>query len=138
MVMDTSWAGQYIGTPWEKGGEGPQAYSCWGFFRMVQTTRFGIAVPAVHVDVDDDAALLHAVSRHPEGQRWEKVSAPRHGDAVIVHRPLHIGIWIDYEGGGVLHCVRGIGVIFTPGSAWASSGFGRREYRRIKNSEGHP
>jgi hypothetical protein len=43
---------------------------------------------------------------------------------------MHIGTWLDVDGGGVLHCTRGIGVIFTHDAAWRLSGFGRREYFR--------
>lgn len=129
-----SWAAQYIGIPWEVGAQGPHAYDCLGFFRMVQRVHFGVDLPPVMTPVCADAsamaALVGLLGGRGEMDRWPAVQRPRHGDAVLVHRPLHIGTWLDVDGGGVLHCVEGIGVIFTADSAWRTSGFGRREYFR--------
>lgn len=129
-----SWAAQYIGTPWEIGAQGPRAYDCLGFFRMVQRVHFGVDLPPVMTPACADAsamdALVGLIGGRGEVDRWPAVQQPRHGDAVLVHRPLHIGVWLDADGGGVLHCVEGIGVIFTADAAWRTSGFGRREYFR--------
>lgn len=119
----------YIGLPWQAGAQGPDAYDCMGFFRAVQRRHFGVTVaPIIAPDYDDPAALVELFSNHVERARWARIERPRHGDAVIIHRPLHIGTWLDVDGGGTLHCVRGIGVVFTPDAAWPVSGFGRREF----------
>jgi hypothetical protein len=100
-----------------------------GFFRHVQAQHFGIEVPEILApNYDDSQALAALFGNHAERGRWQRMSMPEHGAAVIVHRPLHIGTWLDVDGGGVLHCTRGVGVIFTHHSAWLVSGFGRREY----------
>lgn len=127
----TAWS-DYIGTPWEAGSQGPDTYDCWGFFRMVQREHFGIDVPLIlAIDYDDPTALVNLFREHGENARWESVDVPQNGDAVIIHKPFHIGLWLDVDGGGVLHCIRGAGVIFTYDAAWRLSGFGRREYRRF-------
>lgn len=128
-----SWAARHIGIPWEAGAQGPDAYDCWAFFRMVQREHFGRQVPVILApDYDDPTALAGLFRSHEENGRWQPVTdKPRHGDAVIIHKPLHVGIWLDADGGGVLHCVRGAGVIFTHDAAWRVSGFGRREVRRF-------
>lgn len=124
-----SWAADYIGLPWVAGAQGPDAYDCMGFFRHVQGKHFGIQVPQIIApDPDDASALVALFNQHEERSRWPRIATPEHGCAVIVHRPLHIGVWLDVDGGGVLHCVRGVGVIFTSSEAWRLSGFGRREY----------
>ena len=69
-------------------------------------------------------------STDPERKKWVKVPKPFHGCGTLVHRPLHIGVWLNIDGGGVLHCSRGIGVIFTQDSSWHMSGYGRKEYFR--------
>ncbi len=129
-----SWAADYVlaGIRWEKGAQGPDAYDCWAFFRMVQAKHFNISVPSVLVpDYDDPEVLVSLFRGHGESDRWVPVDKPQHGDGVIVHKPLHAGVWLDVDGGGVLHCVRGIGVIFTSDASWRLSGFGRREFRRF-------
>jgi hypothetical protein len=121
----------YIGIPWVAGAQGPDAFDCMAFFRYIQEKHFGIEVPSVIApDYEDATALVDLMTNHPERQRWIAVNKPEHGSAALVRRPMHIGVWIDVDGGGVLHCVRGCGVIFTSDSSWHSSGFGRREFFR--------
>ena len=123
----------YIGIPWEAGAQGPDCYDCMGFFRFVQGRHFGIEVPLVIApDYDDPYGLSALFTTHTERQRWELIQKPFHGCAVLVRRPSHIGVWIDLDGGGVLHCVRGSGVVFTHDAAWPASGFGRREFLKLK------
>lgn len=127
----THWATKYIGIPWEQAAQGPYAYDCWGFFRMVQREHFNIVVPLVLApDYNDSTALVNLFSRHEENHHWSAIAVPQDGDAVIIHRPFHIGVWLDIDGGGVLHCIKGIGVIYTRNASWLLSGFGRREYKR--------
>ena len=120
---------QYIGIPWAAGCQGPDAYDCMGFFRKIQADHFNIDVPQIIApDYMDPTVLVDLFNKHTERTNWVRMDKPRHGCAVIVHRPMHIGVWLDIDGGGVLHCVKGIGVIFTHNSSWAVSGFGRREF----------
>lgn len=122
----------YIGTPWQAGAQGPQAFDCMAFFRHVQGAHFGRAVPQIIApDYDDPTTLAALFTQHPERTRWAQIACPEHGCAVLIRRPMHIGTWLDVDGGGVLHCVRGAGVVFTSNSAWPASGFGRREYFRL-------
>jgi hypothetical protein len=119
----------YIGTPWVAGSQGPDAYDCMGFFRHIQRKHFNIEVPQIIApDYNNPRVLVDLFSSHPERQRWSSLQKPVHGSAVIVRHPLHIGTWLDMDGGGVIHCVRGIGVIFTHDSSWPSSGFGQKDY----------
>lgn len=124
--------GDYIGTPWVAGAQGPEAYDCMGFFRHLQREHFGIEVPSIIAPDYEDASVLVALfGTHPERKRWVQIDKPEHGCASIIRTPLHIGTWLDVDGGGVLHCVRGIGVIFTLDAAWPVSGFGRKEFFRF-------
>lgn len=120
---------QYVGVPWEAGAAGPDSYDCMAFFAHIQGTYFGRDVPRVLVpDYDNARTLVSLFANHQERANWQVADTPVHGCAVLSRSPLHIGTWLDVDGGGVLHCVRGIGVIFTHNSSWLHSGFGRREY----------
>lgn len=126
--MSRHWAAQYIGTPWAKGGEGPDAYNCWNFFRMVQLKHFGIGIGPVQADEDVPREFIEAFRTHPDRAQWHEVLRPREGDGVEVWHikyPWHIGVWVDVDGGGLLHCVRGMGVIFSRGVELPAQGFGR-------------
>lgn len=128
------WATAYIGTPWQAGAQGPEAYDCWGFFRHVQAAHFGRQVPEILIDPDQLRAVVRAFAHHPEHEQWAQVSAPAEGDAVLLAHaahPSHVGVWVGADGGGVLHCVRGQGVVFSGLAALAAAGWGHvRFYRR--------
>ena len=120
---------KYIGIPWEAGAQGPDAYDCMAFFRLIQVEHFKIEVPAIIApDYEDAGTLVELFGNHEERLRWHRVVLPSHGDAVMIHRPMHVGTWLNIDGGGVLHCVRGAGVVFTSDASWRMSGFGRREF----------
>ena len=123
---------QYIGTPWEAGAQGPAAFDCMAFFRFLQGKHFGIQVdPIIAPDYEDSTSLVSLFGTHPERKRWTQIKRPEHGCAVIIRSPLHIGTWLDVDGGGVLHCVRGCGVVFTSDGSWPLSGFGKKEFFRF-------
>jgi hypothetical protein len=124
---------KYIGIPWEAGAQGPEAFDCMAFFRYIQKEHFDIEVPSIIApDYEDQYAIADLFATHAERQKWVRIEHPIHGCAALIHRPMHIGIWLNIDGGGVLHCVRGSGVVFTSDSSWLVSGFGRKEYFRYK------
>jgi len=132
------WAEQYLGKPWVLGTSGPDTYDCWGLVRAVLREQFTIDVPAIIVpDCAGLAVVREAMAQfqhHPELQRWQPVAAPRHGDGVqmsAARTPWHVGIWLDVDGGGVLHCLEGAGVIFTPPAALRNAGWRRCSYWRF-------
>ena len=95
MTGAAHWATQYIGRPWVAGAQGPDTFDCWAFFRFIQREHFGVEVPIVEVeDYDDGAALAMLFRTHGERGRWQRVSTASEGIGVIIHRPLHAGIWL--------------------------------------------
>jgi len=109
------WAEDLIGRPWRAGGRGPNAFDCWGLVRYCWRDRFGIQVPEIPIDAGDLRAVHAGFRDHPERRRWRLVADPREGDAVLMRQsrhPIHVGLWLEADGGGVLHAARGIGVVF--------------------------
>lgn len=108
------WAENYLGVPWSPTGEGGACFHCWSFTRHVLRQHFGLEVPAVAYS-DDVVELARLFRDHPERQRWLEVERPADGDVVLMRRnrvPIHVGIWLSVNRGGVLHCQRGDGVVF--------------------------
>jgi len=111
----THWANTYIGAPWVEGAEGPDAYDCYGLLRTVMQTHYGIEMPVVELDRGNVLAVVRAIRRHEENANWEPLAKPEDGCLVKMFRagdPDHVGIWIDADGGGVLHCNQVDGVAF--------------------------
>lgn len=105
------WALGYLGLPWVNGER-----DCFQFFRQVQLERFERALPPYIVDAGRVLDCVRAINANPERQRWDEVAAPAEGDAVLMSQsrvPTHVGVWVEANGGGVLHCVQGAGVVFS-------------------------
>lgn len=92
-----------IGTPWQAGATGPDAYDCWAAAGMVQERFFDRRLPGL----GEDPRKTITRSR----RSWMRCDTPRDGDIVEMRRmgrANHVGVWIR---GGILHCQRGAGMV---------------------------
>lgn len=129
------WAMDYLGQPWQAGAQGPGAWDCWSFFRHIQAAHFGREVPVIDVDAMSLHAVAHAFNSHGERGRWDEVSPPQDGDAALLAHnryPSHVGVWLSIDGGGVLHCQQGSGVIFTRVTMLRHMGWANARYYRAQ------
>lgn len=127
------WAFSYLGTPWVSGGDGSAGYDCYTFMRHIQFAHFGIDMPVIDTSADDYRAVVGAMRQHDEKSNWIHVQDPEEGDCVLMAHakyPSHAGVYLAADGGGVLHCVRGEGVVFSSCHALYKAGWGRLEYYR--------
>jgi hypothetical protein len=116
---------KYVGIPWEQGANGPDAFDCGAFASMVLAEHFGRTLPPLAIPLANEGGASYTM---PDGGVWGVVDIPDHGDLCMVLFPqAHYGVWLDVDGGGVLHCFPGSGVIFTKNKDWR---FGRRQYLR--------
>lgn len=125
------WAYKYIGLPWVNGAQGPNEFDCWGFFRYIQENHFYNVIPAYDVNANDFKTVANTIMDAEYRTKWRSTSTPTESCAVLMAHakyPSHVGIWLDVDGGGVLHCVRGEGVVFSTVSSLKSCGWGRVEY----------
>jgi hypothetical protein len=126
-----------IGLPWVVGAQGPDAYDCWGLFVTVQRSYFQRSLPENPVDATNLRAVLDAFIGHPERQRWQWVNHPEEGDAVLMRQsryPVHIGVWLDIDGGGVIHAVRHAGVVFQTLAGLDAHGWRIEGFYRFRES----
>lgn len=109
MIMH--WASQYLGQPWIQ-----HENDCWAFFRRVSENHFNRHLSIIELDTSNVKTCVDNLLNHPELHSWLKTEQPKEGDAVLMSKskaPTHVGMWLDVDGGGILHCVKGAGVIFT-------------------------
>lgn len=103
------WAEQYIGAPWIAG-----EHDCWAFARRVWREQFALDVPPVDVDACNRLACSRAFEGHDEKTHWQPILKPNEGDAALIgksSRASHVGLYADVNGGAILHCVQGHGVV---------------------------
>lgn len=103
------YATSLLGKKYKSGGNGPDEFDCWGLLRNVQMTCFDRDIQAIvpPEDEDDLRALIKFIREHPEHQNWIVVDEPVHGGGVEMSssaHPHHIGVYLDIDGGGILHC----------------------------------
>ena len=133
------WALGYLGKPWRAGCDGPEAYNCWGLVRAVYRERLGVELPAVEVDDLSVRDCARAFGAPGARTAWTRMLSPREPDAVLMARarfPSHVGVWLDIDGGGVLHALGspdsdgGGAVYFSSLRALVAGGWGRIEFYR--------
>lgn len=132
------WATRYIGLPWENGAQGPEAFDCWALVRHVQREHYGRELPIINVDADDLAAVSNAFAHHPEKSRWQRIVGQLDGDCVLTHKGSqvdHVGIYLEIDGGRVLHAVRGSGVVCTALPVLKRMGWHPLEFYRFKKQD---
>lgn len=124
------WAAKYIGDEYDA-----VTHDCWGFCRRVWAEQFSLDVPVVTVSGSNLRAITRAFGNNPERANWRDVDFPQEGDAVLLAHsryPSHVGIWVEADGGGVLHCQDPMGVIFSSRAALVRAGWAHLQfYRRI-------
>lgn len=120
-----------LGRPWKLGAQGPDSYDCWSLMRSVQARLWGRDLPLVQMPAGAGPELIAAaLAQHPGRRWWQPVEAPIGGDGVeMVHvkHPRHVGIWLEEDGGLVLHATDPAGV--TLDSLVALRALGWRDFR---------
>ena len=114
MTPPVEWPAPFVGLPYSPVGEGPDQFHCWAFVRHVQSVVFGRALPPAPAD-GNFVAHAQVIADSAERARWRRMSSPIDGDIVLMghtRTPHHVGVWARSDGGGVLHCLDPLGVVF--------------------------
>ena len=125
----------YLGLPYTKTGFGPDSYNCWGLLIHIQKTYFNTEMPLA--PLGDEVACLNLFKTKTECGEWIQTKEPKHGDCVLLKggRNPHVGIYLDFDGGGVLHSLEGMGVIYSRLRELNHQGFGRTKFYKIVNAK---
>lgn len=104
-------------------------FNCWGLVRDVYSKFFNIQLPKSNLG--DPLAELH--QERINSKRWVPIDAPIHGAGVLMRdgQEPHCGVWLDFDGGGVLHCERINGVRFQSISDLNNNGYSKLRFYRI-------
>ncbi|EJW12728.1 hypothetical protein A33M_1698 [Rhodovulum sp. PH10] len=106
-----------INAPWTRDGR-----HCWRLVADVQRDLFGRALPPV-LDAGCGGGEGRRYRRglfaqHAERGRWHEVGRPVHGAVALMRRRAavegdyeHAGVWLELDGGGVLHTDAPHGVV---------------------------
>lgn len=131
--MNAADASLLVGKPYEPFGRGPEAFNCWGLLRFVQLAYFGLDMGEMPIGNEEQTKQQH--NDNLNVGLYEPIDKPYHGCAVLLRagNAPHVGVWLNIDGGGVLHSFENVGVIWTPQHSLNRLGFGRCRYYRINN-----
>jgi hypothetical protein len=115
MVEATAFVDLVIGRPYE-----PAGLHCWELVRACQGAVFGRGLPPVLVAPERKRELIGMMDLRHNYPGWREIEAPAHGAVVFMTRhghdvskaACHAGVWLDLDGGGVLHTDDPHGVVF--------------------------
>lgn len=120
-----------IGKPWKLGAYGPNQYDCWSLSRLVQKELFGRDMPMFEDPPTALRGLVKLITTSEHRSKWQKVEEPKHGCLVEMTRstqPYHLGVWLDIDGGAILHCEANYGVSWDKQVILLNSGWRRFTY----------
>jgi cell wall-associated NlpC family hydrolase len=92
---------RYIGIPYVVGGESFEASDCYGICKLYAKNELNLILPTyMYSNLDNEAVAEVAIkaAAHGLGDKWEKVSEPKHGDVLtfrIFGHEVHCGIVLD-------------------------------------------
>lgn len=119
------------GRPWTR------EEHCWELVRTAAREVGNFELPAFLITTSTTPLQkLRAFRDHPERERWVQVSSPGHLDVVLMSRELvrapvtHAGIFLDVDGGGILHVDAPHGVEFVAPFEIALRGWTAEYFRR--------
>ncbi len=124
------WAYQYIGKPWVSGARGPDQFDCWGLVYWICKTHLGINLPE-YAGIDTEAdplgvvRAMREIDRSAGSHKWIPIRTPKEDCAVAMGGKecySHVGIYVNIDGGLVLHCSRQ-GVVATSERALKTHGY---------------
>lgn len=106
----THWALKYIGKPWICG-----KYDCWGLVQDVYLNELGIRLSPIITNATDLRRVFAEFAQEANYSDFCQIKILKDNAVVVLSQgkyPSHVGIWLDIDGGGILHNQRNVGVIF--------------------------
>lgn len=122
---------QYIGLPYKRGGDTKAGFNCWFLMAHIQKEYFNKNIP--HVDIENPDVIKATHIEYMRKGAWEIVKVPSHGDVALMKDAPnpHVGVYLDIDGGGILHAEEGVGVNFLPMRYLAHAGYSRTVFYKV-------
>jgi cell wall-associated NlpC family hydrolase len=127
------WATQYLGKKWVSGARGPDTFDCWGLVQFVEKKHYNRDLPDFPIDAHALARIAVEIDEQSKNGTWEQIPKPVDGCIVALghnQRFHHVGLYLEVDGGFILHSLDHHGVLCTPTARLKSSGWNRVAYYR--------
>ena len=127
-----NWLNNYIGIPWVNGGRSIDGFDCWGLLWHIYQEYFDLKIEC-HPTHDASQISKNKALFMSEKRAWQRVEHPKNGDAVAMatgRAVHHVGIWLNVDGGMILHTMESTGCVLQTIPALQSRGFNLKFFRK--------
>lgn len=113
-MNDLTWLSDVLNKPWKAYATGPDAYDCRGVLCKAFWHIHGVVFDRhSSVPINNAHRFHEAVQQEAATGCWQRLVAPEHGCIVLLGsglKPHHVGVWLDINGGRLLHSTEQGGV----------------------------
>lgn len=97
--------------------------------RAIYSDALGVILPACQFsdDTRNSTSYRDAISAHSTTPMWSPIDAPVDGCVVAMGKrewPHHVGVYLDVDGGRIVHCLERVGCASDKLSTLRKSGWG--------------
>ena len=133
------WALDYLNKPWTKGGRGPDTFDCWGLVYHIYKTHLGIMLPSYpNINASNLRQVRDTITNGALEETWNELDAPVNCCVVAMSKNTkslhHVGIYLETDGGLILHSTPNACVIAQSERDLKKWGFQRIEYYQFKET----
>jgi cell wall-associated NlpC family hydrolase len=132
------WLTDVLAAPYERGGDSPSGFDCWGFVRYAYRMELGFDLPAIIVDTDNWFEVVHALRTHQEKASWEEIERPEDLSVAFFAKrgrmPLHVALYLEADGGMWAHSQQGAGVMVSSAIEMRALGWQHATHYRHKEA----
>lgn len=128
----------YLGKGYRRDGQGPDEWGCWYLLRHCLSEHFDTKLPLA--PLGDLRGCKELYSSRVRSGSWVAIKEPLHGSPTLMRggREPHVGLYLDIDGGGILHSLEGVGVVFTTIQACHAMGFCDLKFYKVVNNGLYP
>lgn len=126
-----NWIIPYLNRPWVNGEA-----DCWELFRDIYKAQLAIELPKIVVNAKNLVEVIKAMETHPHLADWHPVDKPQHMCLTFWSqhkRRSHVGMYIDVDGGRILHTTQRTGSVCQPINDLILQGWQRPEFHVYKD-----
>ena len=114
-------AHRHLGRPWN-----PYGFDCWECVRAIYWDAFGIQL-ATYGGHQEPTTARRTILEEAASGRWQEIASPIDGCVVLMGKrtwPHHIGVYLDADGGRIVHCLEHVGCIIDQVRSLSKAGWG--------------
>jgi len=108
------WVADIVGKQWKAYETGPDYYDCWGAFCFAFLKKFNLVLDRhLEIPTANPMAFHRVVAKEIKTNNWVQITQLEDGCLVLMSEGRvwhHVGMWLDINGGRLLHSKEGLGV----------------------------